>query len=61
MTIVWSVGPIIAPFIGGYLQKNFGWQSNFYVLAGYSALLLISEFIFSGETLKKEILLILNS
>lgn len=33
MTIVWSVGPIIAPFIGGYLQKLFGWQSNFYVLA----------------------------
>ncbi|WP_294288707.1 MFS transporter [uncultured Chryseobacterium sp.] len=53
MTIVWSVGPIIAPFIGGYLQKNFGWQSNFYVLAGYSLLLLILEFIFSGETLKK--------
>lgn len=52
MTIVWSVGPIIAPFIGGYLQHNFGWQSNFYVLAGYSFLLLILEFIFSGETLK---------
>ncbi|MCS3870405.1 MFS family permease [Chryseobacterium ginsenosidimutans] len=53
MTIVWSVGPIIAPFIGGYLQKHFGWQSNFYVLAGYSFLLLILEFLFSGETLKK--------
>lgn len=53
MTIVWSVGPIIAPFIGGYLQKSFGWQSNFYVLAGYSLVLLILEFIFSGETLKK--------
>ncbi|WP_294299992.1 MFS transporter [uncultured Chryseobacterium sp.] len=53
MTIVWSVGPIIAPFIGGYLQKSFGWQSNFYVLAGYSTLLLILEFIFSGETLKR--------
>ncbi|GEN77870.1 MFS transporter [Chryseobacterium hagamense] len=53
MTIVWSVGPIIAPFIGGYLQKNFGWQSNFYVLAGYSLLLLILELVFSGETLKK--------
>ncbi|WP_370897815.1 MFS transporter [Chryseobacterium gossypii] len=52
MTIVWSVGPIIAPFIGGYLQKNFGWQSNFYVLAGYSLLLLILELLFSGETLK---------
>ena len=52
MTIVWSVGPIIAPFIGGYLQKMFGWQSNFYVLAGYSLILLILELIFSGETLK---------
>lgn len=52
MTIVWSVGPIIAPFIGGYLQKIFGWQSNFYVLASYSLLLLIFEFLFSGETLK---------
>ncbi len=53
MTIVWSVGPIIAPFIGGYLQKSFGWQSNFYVLAGYSLLLFLFELIFSGETLKK--------
>lgn len=53
MTIVWSVGPIIAPFIGGYLQKIFGWQSNFYVLAGYSLILLVFELIFSGETLKK--------
>ncbi len=52
MTIVWSVGPIIAPFIGGYLQKLFGWQSNFYVLAGYSLVLLILELLFSGETLK---------
>jgi len=54
MTIVWSVGPIVAPFIGGYLQKSFGWQSNFYVLAGYSLLLLVLEFVFSGETLKKQ-------
>ncbi len=52
MTIVWSVGPIIAPFIGGYLQKLFGWQSNFYVLAGYSLVLLILELLISGETLK---------
>ncbi|MCU7613970.1 MFS transporter [Chryseobacterium sp. GMJ5] len=52
MTIVWSVGPIIAPFIGGYLQKMFGWQSNFYLLAAYSFIVLILELIFSGETLK---------
>ncbi|WP_313504202.1 MFS transporter [Kaistella carnis] len=52
MTIVWSVGPIVAPFLGGYFQKLFGWQSNFYVLAGYSLVLLIMELLFSGETLK---------
>ncbi|WP_228462856.1 MFS transporter [Chryseobacterium caseinilyticum] len=60
MTIVWSVGPIIAPFIGGYLQSIFGWESNFYVLAGYSFILLISEYFFSGETLKMKKVLSLN-
>jgi len=28
-TIIWSSGPIIAPFLGGYLQNAFGWESNF--------------------------------
>ena len=35
MTIVWSLAPIVAPFIGGYLQSNFGWQSNFIALSVY--------------------------
>ena len=51
-TIIWSTGPIIAPFIGGYLQHIFGWQSNFYFLAVMATVLLILEVIFSGETLK---------
>ncbi|MHB8209682.1 MFS transporter [Mucilaginibacter sp.] len=51
-TITWSTGPIVAPFIGGYLQSVFGWQSNFYFLAFLGAILAILEFIFSGETLK---------
>ncbi|RYG04019.1 MAG: MFS transporter [Chitinophagaceae bacterium] len=49
-TIIWSTGPIIAPFIGGYLQKFFGWQSNFYFLAGFAVVILVLELIFSGET-----------
>ncbi|MDM1294122.1 MFS transporter [Sphingobacterium sp. N143] len=53
MTIVWSIGPIIAPFIGGYLQTQFGWRSNFFVLAIYSAVLFVLELIFSGETIKQ--------
>jgi MFS family permease len=35
-TIIWSAGPIIAPFLGGYLQDFFGWEANFYFLAAYS-------------------------
>ncbi|TRX32382.1 multidrug effflux MFS transporter [Flavobacterium sp. ZT3R18] len=52
MTIVWSTAPIIAPFIGGYLEHTFGWRSNFYALAAYGFLMLVLEFMFSGETLK---------
>lgn len=36
MTIAWSIGPIVAPAIGGYLQQHFGWQANFYFLVLYS-------------------------
>ncbi|MDR6197608.1 MFS transporter [Siphonobacter sp. SORGH_AS_0500] len=54
-TIIWSVGPIVAPFIGGYLEQFFGWQSNFYLLAGLSFVLLILDWIFSRETLLKPI------
>jgi MFS family permease len=52
-TIVWSTGPIIAPFVGGYLQNLWGWESNFYFLAGFAAILFILELIFSGETLQE--------
>ncbi len=51
-TIIWSTGPIVAPFVGGYLEKSFGWESNFYFLAIFAVLFAILEYIFSGETLK---------
>ncbi|MBS1496963.1 MAG: MFS transporter [Bacteroidetes bacterium] len=50
-SIIWSTGPIIAPFIGGYLQQAFGWQYNFYFLAGYALLFLLLEYVYSFETL----------
>jgi len=52
-TIIWSTGPIIAPFIGGYLQSVFGWQSNFYFLAAFALIMAFVEFIFGGETLRE--------
>jgi predicted MFS family arabinose efflux permease len=51
-TIIWSAGPIMAPFIGGYLQSNFGWASNFYFLAIFAAVILVLELIYSKESLQ---------
>lgn len=50
-SIIWSTGPIVAPFLGGYLQTAFGWESNFYFLAILAIILAILEYIYSGETL----------
>ena len=51
-SIIWSTGPIVAPFIGGYLQTAFGWESNFYFLAGFALVFAVLELLFSGETLR---------
>jgi len=51
-TIIWSAGPIIAPFLGGYLQDFFGWEANFYFLAAFATVLLVLEVLFSRETLR---------
>jgi MFS family permease len=51
-SIIWSTGPIIAPFVGGYLHTAFGWESSFYFLAGFAIIFAALEAIFSGETLK---------
>lgn len=51
-SIIWACAPIMAPFLGGYLQNSFGWRSNFYFLGGLSLVFLILELIYSGESLK---------
>lgn len=50
-SIIWSAGPIVAPFLGGYLQSSFGWEANFYMLTISTVVLAILEFFFSGESL----------
>ncbi|SFH00888.1 MFS transporter [Pedobacter insulae] len=52
-SIIWATAPIVAPFVGGYLQNYFGWQANFYFLALFAVTILILELIFSGETIKQ--------
>ncbi|MES2265368.1 MAG: MFS transporter [Bacteroidota bacterium] len=53
LSVVWSSAPVIAPFLGGYLQHSFGWRTNFYFLAIYALVLLLLELRYSGETLKQ--------
>ena len=53
VSIVWAIAPILAPFIGGFLQYYFGWQSNFYFLAIVTIMLIALEFLYSGETIKE--------
>jgi MFS family permease len=51
--IIWSCAPIVAPFIGGYLQELTGsWRSNFYFLGCLSSLFLVLELVYSGESTK---------
>ena len=50
--IIWATAPILAPFLGGYLQTIFGWQSSFYFLGILSILFLVLELLYSGESLK---------
>ncbi|WP_225872523.1 MFS transporter [Pedobacter polaris] len=53
-SIIWATAPIIAPFVGGYLQSWFGWESNFYFLAVFAMIILVLELSFSGETIKQK-------
>ena len=41
MAMVYSLPPILAPVLGGYLQHYIGWQSNFIFIAVYTVLLLL--------------------
>lgn len=52
-SIIWSTGPIVAPFVGGWLQTLFGWQASFYALAGVALVFALLEFIFNEETLRQ--------
>ncbi len=52
-SIIWATAPIVAPFVGGYLQSYFGWQANFYFLAIFAITIFILELVFSGETIKQ--------
>lgn len=50
MTMIWAIGPIIAPVIGGYLEAYVGWRADFYLFAIYGAFLFFLVLFFLKET-----------
>ncbi len=54
VTIAWSIGPIVAPAIGGYLEHIFNWQANFIFLIVYSVIMFMLVCIFVPETLQQK-------
>ncbi|HLZ87701.1 MAG TPA: MFS transporter, partial [Puia sp.] len=51
-SIVWATAPIVAPFVGGYLQTAFGWHGSFYFLGAFTLVILALDLIFGGESLQ---------
>lgn len=54
LTISFAMGPIVAPFIGGYLQHYFGWQANFYFVGIYAVCMLVLVLLLLPETIAKK-------
>jgi DHA1 family bicyclomycin/chloramphenicol resistance-like MFS transporter len=50
LMLVFGLGPILAPLIGGQLLVNFGWRSVFWLLAGYAIVWLIVVIAFLPES-----------
>lgn len=51
-SVIWAIGPIVAPFLGGFFQTTWGWASNFIFLGCFSFLFFLIEILIGGESQK---------
>jgi DHA1 family bicyclomycin/chloramphenicol resistance-like MFS transporter len=51
LMLVFGLGPILAPLVGGQLLVNFGWRSVFWLLASYAIVWLVVVIAFLPESL----------
>ena len=54
LMLVMSVAPLIAPSVGGLILIAWGWEANFWVLAGIGALVMLAIVFKLPETLSAE-------
>jgi MFS family permease len=51
-SVIWAIGPIVAPFLGGFFQTTWGWKSNFIFLGCFSLVFFLIEILIGGESIK---------
>ncbi|WP_207514730.1 MFS transporter [Longitalea luteola] len=52
-SVIWAIGPIVAPFLGGFFQTTWGWTSNFIFLGIFSFVFFLIEIFIGGESQKQ--------
>jgi DHA1 family bicyclomycin/chloramphenicol resistance-like MFS transporter len=52
-SVIWAIGPIVAPFLGGFFQTTWGWSSNFIFLGLFSLAFFLIEVLLGGESQKQ--------
>jgi MFS family permease len=52
-SVIWAIGPIVAPFLGGFFQTTWGWTSNFIFLGLFSVAFFLIEVVIGGESQKQ--------
>ncbi|GAB4187661.1 MAG: multidrug effflux MFS transporter [Simkaniaceae bacterium] len=54
IVMTWTITPIVAPVIGGYIQSYIGWRANFAVMLFYSLSIWLFLFFLLPETIDKQ-------
>ncbi len=54
LTISFALGPIVAPFIGGYAEHYIGWYASFWFLFVCALIMLVAVLFTLPETLKEQ-------
>lgn len=54
-SLTFGIGPILAPFIGGFLQYHLGWKANFIAYGVVSFILMIIFALFINESRNKNL------
>lgn len=51
-SVIWAIAPIVAPFLGGFFQTQWGWWANFAFLGYFGLAFFIVECFIGGESMK---------